>query len=87
MLTQEQQKSLLIEKVIKHIHDKLEAKQASVAEVFVRQYYQRVAPEDLTDRTESDLYGAALSHWQFALKRPKGKRLIRVYNPRLEEHT
>ena len=86
MLTQEQQKSLLIEKVIKHIHDKLEAKQASVAEVFVRQYYQRVAPEDLTDRTESDLYGAALSHWQFALKRPKGKRLIRVYNPRLEEH-
>ena len=57
-----------------------------MAEVFVRQYYQRVAPEDLTDRTESDLYGAALSHWQFALKRPKGKRLIRVYNPRLEEH-
>src|SRR5204863_364439 len=34
----------------------------------------------------ADLYGAALSHWNFARKRDPGSVRIRVFNPTLEEH-
>jgi glutamate dehydrogenase len=55
-------------------------------ERFVSAYFQQVAPEDLTERRVDDLYGAALSHWNFARKREPGKSKLRVFNPTVEEH-
>ncbi len=52
----------------------------------VARYFAQVDPEDLAERRPADLYGAALSHWNFARKREPGKPRLRVFNPTLEEH-
>ena len=46
----------------------------------------QVDPEDLAERAPADLYGAALSHWNFARKREPGHPRVRVFNPSIEEH-
>jgi glutamate dehydrogenase len=55
-------------------------------ERFVIAYFQQVAPEDLMERRVDDLYGAALSNWNFARKREPGKPKVRVFNPTIEDH-
>ncbi|HEY7182351.1 MAG TPA: NAD-glutamate dehydrogenase, partial [Blastocatellia bacterium] len=55
-------------------------------ERFVDAYFQQTPPEDLMERRVDDLYGAALSHWNFARKREPGRPKLRVFNPTVEEH-
>ena len=76
----------LIEQIAERVRAKLPADQAGEAAEFTRQYYAEVAAEDLAERTPADLYGAALSHWQFARVFAGGAAKLRVYNPRLDEH-
>lgn len=82
----EEKKSEFIDKVVSHARKKLPQDQAAQVEQFVREYYSRVAPEDLVERSVLDLYGAALAHWNFARQRTPGTPKVRVYNPRFEEH-
>ena len=53
---------------------------------FAVRYYAQVDTEDLEERQPADLYGAALSHWNFARRREPGHARVRVFNPTLEEH-
>jgi glutamate dehydrogenase len=53
---------------------------------FVQEHYRQVDPEELAARAPEDLYGAAISHWNFAARRPLGNARIRVFNPTVEEH-
>jgi glutamate dehydrogenase len=53
---------------------------------FAASYFQRIDPEDIASRGVDDLYGALLSHWQFAQRREAGKPKIRVLNPVAGEH-
>ena len=53
---------------------------------FARSYFERVDPEDIAARSVEDLYGALLSHWQFARKRDSGTAKVRVFNPGAGEH-
>ena len=64
----------------------LSGTEADDVERWVRTYYAHVAPEDLADRTDADLAGAALAHWSLAQQRRPGELKIRVYNPNVEEH-
>ena len=50
------------------------ATERDVLERFVARYFGQVDPEDLEERQPADLYGAALSHWNFARKREPGQR-------------
>jgi glutamate dehydrogenase len=59
--------------------------QATV-QAFVTRYYAQVDPEDLQERLPADLYGAALSHFNFARRREPGHARVRAFNPTLEEH-
>jgi glutamate dehydrogenase len=43
-----------------------------------------VAPEDLEGKSGLDLYGAALSHLNFARERTPGESKVRVFNPQFE---
>ena len=56
------------------------------AEQFLRSYYRHVAPEDIVDRSEVDLYGAAMSQYRTAAHRPQGTANIRVFTPSVSEH-
>ena len=75
----------LIESVVRQIRERLPAGTAAKVEIFARQYYANVAPEDLCERSADDLYGAALCHFKFVTHRGEPTKL-RAYNPRIEEH-
>lgn len=76
----------IIENVVKHVREKLHAKQAPFVEQFVRQYFNLVSTEDLKSRNEIDLYGAALSHLLFLNQHKTNELSVRVYNPQYEQH-
>ena len=59
---------------------------AAAIEAFARAYFRQVDPEDLAERAAADLYGTALSHWNFARRREPGKPRVRVFNPSVQEH-
>jgi glutamate dehydrogenase len=52
----------------------------------LRHFYRHVAPEDVTERSEVDLYGAAMSQYKLASERPQGTARIRVFTPTVAEH-
>ena len=82
----EQGKAERIEQVLALVREKLPAESRGPVEAFVRAYFRQVDPEDLAERAPADLYGAALSHWNFARKREPGNARVRVFNPTIEEH-
>jgi glutamate dehydrogenase len=59
-------------------HDEVEA--------LLRAYYRHVAPEDLVDRSDVDVYGALASHYKLAGNRPQGTAQVRAFTPTLSEH-
>ena len=79
-------KSAVIDAVVAQLRERMTKKDAANLEKFVRQYYNDVAPEDLTEFNAETLYGEALSMWRFAQKRKPGEPKIRIYNPRHEDH-
>jgi glutamate dehydrogenase len=74
------------DEVLKLVRTRLAGAQRGVLERFVAGYFGQVDPEDLDERAPADLYGAALSHWNFARKREPGHASVRVFNPSIEEH-
>src|SRR6266436_2071175 len=75
-----------LDEVLRLVRAKVAPDMRSLLERFVRRYFSQLDPEDLAERRPADLYGAALSHWNFARKRDPGSARIRVFNPTLEEH-
>ncbi|MBX2832115.1 MAG: NAD-glutamate dehydrogenase [Rhodospirillales bacterium] len=77
----------VIDKVVEQIQQRIKGKTAKDAEAFVRLFYKDVPPDDMAGRSIDSLYGAALTLYKFAQKRPSANTTkIRVYNPDLEEH-
>ncbi|HEX8013521.1 MAG TPA: NAD-glutamate dehydrogenase [Casimicrobiaceae bacterium] len=75
-----------LDEVLKLVRARLAPAQCAAVEEFILRYFQDVDAEDLAERAPADLYGAALSHWNFARKREHGRVRVRVFNPTLEEH-
>ena len=75
-----------LEAVLGLVRTRTTSVQRDVLERFVVRYFGQVDPEDLAERASADLYGAALSHWNFARKREVGYARVRVFNPSIEEH-
>ena len=61
-------------------------KAGEAAELFLRQFYGAVAPEDVADLTPEALTGSALALWRFAQTRPAKTPKVRAYNPRIADH-
>src|SRR6266508_3420486 len=80
------EKAERMEEILALARAKASPEKRDAVERFVNEYFQQVAPEDLMERRADDLYGAALSHWNFARKREPGKPKLRVFNPTVEEH-
>src|SRR2546430_8376678 len=75
-----------LDEVLRLVRSKVAPDMRSLLERFVRRYFSQLDPEDLAERQPADLYGAALSHWNFARKRDPGSARLRVFNPSIEEH-
>ncbi len=82
----EQVKSDLIARVVEHVHQRLDKDRATWTARFVKQFYAHVPPDDLIGEDPDNLYGKALSIFGLARKRLPGQPIVRVYNPKLEEH-
>ncbi|NIW04256.1 MAG: NAD-glutamate dehydrogenase [Gammaproteobacteria bacterium] len=76
----------IIDKLVVGSRRKLPKAEAPQIEQFLRQYYHRVSPEDLEERSLLDLAGAALAHWHLARERRSGDAKLHVYNPHFEKH-
>ena len=82
----EQQLGERIDRVLALVQEKLDRRPgAEATAAFVRQYFERVEPDDVLGRSVENLYGAAVSLWRFAEKRTPGTARIRAYNPRVEQ--
>ncbi|HSW06874.1 NAD-glutamate dehydrogenase [Aquabacterium sp.] len=75
-----------LDKVIALVASRLPPEQRETIAAFTRQYFGQVDPEDIAEQEVGDLYGAALSHWQFARRREAGQAKLRVFNPSIAEH-
>src|ERR1700720_2947299 len=84
LLTAQEGNAEIIEKVVAQIRGTAAAGRIR-AETFIRQYYGQVDPEDLADRSISNLCGAALTHLKFIKEFKSGTPKLRVYNPQSEK--
>jgi len=75
-----------LDDVLGLVRAKITGTQCGPLERFVVRYFGQVDPEDLDARAPADLYGAALSHWNFGRKRDPDNARVRVFNPSVEEH-
>src|SRR5919106_4177433 len=82
----EQAKAEILQQIVATIHEKVPEDRRDQLEAFTRQYYHRLAPEDLLELEPQDLYGAVLAHWRLAQRRQPSEAKVRVYSPRFEEH-
>src|SRR5436305_137903 len=79
-------KSESIEQVLAHVRDRLPQGKAAQIAAFAREYYRWAAPEDLSERSPLDLYGAVMAHWNLAQHRTRHECKVHVYTPQVEEH-
>ncbi len=82
----EQQKQEAVEAAAGLAAARLKGERGDDIARFLRQFYDRVPPEDILGRPCDELYGAALSLWRFAETRAPGRAKLRAINPRIEEH-
>jgi glutamate dehydrogenase len=76
----------LLDTVCSRLREHLRDDEATQAEAFARQYYRWVSPDDIAERSELDVYGAALAHFDLARRRTPGTTKVRIYNPQFEVH-
>ncbi len=81
-----ERKSELIEAAVQIVHERIAPNQVDAAESFIRQYFKRTPPADLSECDPLDLYGCAMAHFQLARTRQPGETKVRVYNPKVEQH-
>jgi glutamate dehydrogenase len=75
-----------IDAVLALAAERLLPPQRAALEIFARERFRRLDDEDLAERSNEDLAGALLSHWQFGAVRQPGQARIRVFSPSVEEN-
>jgi glutamate dehydrogenase len=80
------QKNELLDRLTNYVRERQSGPDSQDLEQFVRRYYAQVGLDELAGRTIDALYGAALSLWKFSKARPENTPIVRLYNPRVEEH-
>src|ERR1700754_1930716 len=78
--------SELIDGICERVRRKLASDRVAPCESFIRQFYHWVPAVDLGDRSEIDLYGAAIAEWNLAQQRAPGETKVNVYNPDFEQN-
>ncbi|MEG2154550.1 MAG: NAD-glutamate dehydrogenase [Burkholderiaceae bacterium] len=74
-----------IEAIIDLARSRLSVAKPPWAELFVRELFRRVEPEDLAARSVVDLCGAALSALEWTCQRLAGQARLRVFNPGIDQ--
>ncbi len=83
----EQRRQDLLTQVAQLVTERWPDNERLLVQSFVDHYYRHVASEDLIERSATNLYGAALSHWSLLRHRPPGEPRVRAYNPDPEQNS
>jgi len=78
--------SLLIDGILDSLPERFADEKSDAIEAFISRYYRHTPESDFSASTPEDFGGAAISHWQLMQSRKAGETLIRVYNPKVEQH-
>ncbi len=78
--------SVLLDNVYQLIKTKVDKPHNELVEQFARILFQNIPKEDLHNRNDSDLYGAALSLWNEFSQFDSDNTSIRVFNPEVSKH-
>lgn len=78
--------SPFIEGILASLPEKQSSQNPDQLNHFIKAYYRQTPQSDLSIATPDDYAGAAISHWQLLQKRSPGKTMVRVFNPRVEQH-
>jgi glutamate dehydrogenase len=81
MTRNEGKASVILDNVCKLIQKKVRADNVLLVEKFAKALYSNMSKEDLANRNDSDLYGAALSLWNSLEKNTIDTAVVRVFNP------
>ena len=76
----------LIDRVCECARWRLGDDAAAASAAFIRRYYAHVFTDDIDSQSADTLFGAAYAHWRLGERRSVGTTIVRVYNPRLDEH-
>lgn len=79
-------KDSVIDEVLKIARERLAGDQVDEISLFIQEYFRQVDLEDIEEHVIADLYGAALSHFNFAKHFISGSPKVRIYNPKLDEN-
>lgn len=85
-MSEDREMSTRIDAVVQRAQRSLSVELHARAALFVRQFYDGVAAEDLAEFSDENLYGAALTAWRFAARRGYGTSVVRVFNPLHDQH-
>lgn len=77
---------VLLENVAQLVNKKFPPASATLVNRFVSQLYSGITFDDLQHRSDSDLYGVAISLWNKLNNRRDDGPYVRVYNPSFAEH-
>lgn len=77
---------VLLDNVVELIHKKMPEQQAPLIDAFARLIFGTLAKDELSQRSDSDLYGATLSLWNTLNQTQAGEFRNRVYNPVQSTH-
>src|SRR2546421_9263557 len=75
-----------LEQVLAYIWERCPQDKAAQIATFASEYYRWVAPEDLSERSPLDLYGAVIAHWKLSQQRGPRECKVQVYTPQYKEH-
>jgi glutamate dehydrogenase len=85
--TLEESKSELLTRLCAHAEQRAAGKRSADGPsipTLLRAYYKHAAPEDLLDRNEVDLYGAAMHQLKTGVERPQGTATVRIFTPSVD---
>ncbi|NRA62301.1 MAG: NAD-glutamate dehydrogenase, partial [Psychrobium sp.] len=78
--------SVLLENVAQMISDNVSDEISPLVNLFTKIIYGDISEDDIATRSDSDLYGAALSLWGTLNERKLYEQQVKVYNPVLSRH-
>ncbi len=78
--------SVLLENVARTINENVNEDISPLVNSFTQILYGDIGEDDIAMRSDSDLYGAALSLWGTLNERKPYEQVIKVYNPVLSRH-
>ncbi|QOL24990.1 NAD-glutamate dehydrogenase [Thalassotalea sp. LPB0316] len=78
--------SVILKNVSQLIQQKVSKETAPLVEKFAEILYGNISSSDLTNRNESDMYGATLSLWNSLNEFKHGNALIKVFNPEVSQN-